>query len=256
MTRVLRSLLAAAACSAALLPASAPARAADGVEQAEASAGERTVIAPLNLGVRAEDAVAPGIEPVWAELLRHFESQDPPPAALGRRGALALWAEVQSPSPGEAAADVYEAYARFARRLAEQVDFGVLVIPSLVVRPAKLQGEQAFWDGASRLVEIFPAADAGDASGWEPRRFQATARSQRGTMSAASLHVALLGPDGSLRFEGAGGLALLQRLEAREQGSGWKVAAVDAPEPFADAESLREGIRLAFETPLPASKAR
>jgi hypothetical protein len=256
MTRVLRSLLAVAACSAALLPAPAPARAADGAAtagDAETSAGERMVIAPLNLGVRAEEAVAPGIEPVWTELLRHFESQDPPPAALGRRGALALWAEVQSPSAGEAASDVYEAYARFARRLAEQVDFGVLVIPSLVVRPAKLQGEQAFWDGASRLVEVFPAADA---SGWEPRRLQATARGHRGSMSAASLHVALLGPDGSLRFEGAGGLALLQRLEAREQGSGWKVGAVAAPEPFGDAESLREGIRLAFETPLPASKAR
>lgn len=209
----------------------------------------RVVLAPLNLGIRLAPELAQGVGPVWDELLRHFETRNPPPVALAPEGAAALWAEVvKAGSASEH--DVYAAYARFARRVAEQAPFDAMVIAALVVRAAKVDGYQASWDGVVRGVDAPPiGTPAGLGSGIVQVR-------SRGALSAASLHVAILSPEGELRFEGAGGLALLQRLERREGHEGEELAVVDRPAPFADADALREGVRTAFERPLPASRAR
>jgi hypothetical protein len=78
----------------------------------------------------------------------------------------------------------------------------------------------------------------------------------RGQIAAASVHVAVLSPKGELRFEGAGGLAVLQQLDAGPELRGDKGLAVELrPDAFADASELREGIEVAFRRPLPASRA-
>ena len=50
-------------------------------------------------------------------------------------------------------ADVYDAYALFARRIADQVEYSAIVFPSLVTRAARLSGQTAAWDGVRRRVE-------------------------------------------------------------------------------------------------------
>lgn len=209
----------------------------------------RVVLAPLNMGVRAAPEVADGLEPVWDELVRMLEQRDPPPAALQRDAAAALWSEVvRSDEPGNERAGVYAAYGRFARRVAAQVEFDALVIPSLVMRKAEIHGHQASWDGVHRILDTPRPADLAWAG--------SLALGGRGSLDAASLHVAVLTPRGEIRFEGAGGIALLQGLALVESGGGSQVQVTPRPEPFADVDALREGVQAAFARPLPASGER
>lgn len=220
-----------------------------------APAAGRVLLVPLNLGVRSTPEVEPGMEPVWRELVRYIEAREPRPASLDRGSAAALWSSAAAEPEardGDGERDVYAAYAHFARRVAEQVEYESIVIPSLVTRVAKVHGKRASWDGVHRFVETPPTSIGqleGAGNAW------LTVTGMHGALSAASLHVAVLGPEGDLRFEGAGGIALLQRPVAPEEGEstlrlGERRAAFD------DTDALREGIEAAFTRQLPASRAR
>ena len=227
--------------------------AAPAIDASAALGSGRVVIVPLNLGVRATSEVEPGVEPVWRELLSHFAAQSQPATALERNSAAALWNEVMSEVRAQPHPDVYQAYALFARRIADQVDYSAIVFPSLVTRPARVEGQTASWDGVRRRISLAGRETVGSAMGSD---FLVARQGVRGEIAAASLHVAVLSPDGELRFEGAGGLSVLQQVD-REEGSRGdaKVAVELRPDAFADAGELREGVEAAFRRPLPASRA-
>jgi hypothetical protein len=209
----------------------------------------RVVLVPLNLGVRATSEVEPGVEPVWREILLHFAGQEQPATALERKSAAALWNEVMAEVSAQPHPDVYQAYAVFARRIADQVEYSAIVFPSLVTRAARVQGDTAAWDGVRRRV----ALTGGPVMGSD---LMLASQGVRGEIAAASLHVAVLSPDGELRFEGAGGLSLLQQIDEQEKARGTAQVAVELrPDAFADASELREGVEAAFRRPLPASRA-
>ena len=224
-------------------------------DAADALGDGRVVIVPLNLGVRATTEVEPGVEPVWREIISHFAARKQPATALERKSAAALWAEVMAEVSAKPNPDVYEAYALFARRIADQVEYSAIVFPSLVTRAARIQGKTAAWDGVRREVELEGRETVGTVMGSD---LVIASTGVRGEIAAASLHVAVLSPDGELRFEGAGGLSLLQALE--EDGGdavkgGMQVAVELRPDAFAVPSELREGVEAAFRHPLPASRA-
>lgn len=213
-------------------------------------AAGRVLLVPLNLAVRAEPRLEPGIEPVWQALVEHFQDRDPRPASLARESANALWNAAQADARKSDAAqahDVYASYARFARRVAKQVDFGSIVIPSLVERAARVRGRRAAWDGIRRMVET-PRVE-GEGAGIRSDGMD-------GVLAAASLHVAVLDPAGKLLFEGVGGLALLQRPGLVEEDGRTRLKLRDDPDAFSNAEHLRAGVAAAFENPLRSSPAR
>jgi hypothetical protein len=230
----------------------APTAPATATESAEVLGSGRVVIVPLNLGVRATPEVEPGVEPVWREMLSHFASQPQRATALERASATSLWNEVMAEVRSQPDPDVYKAYALFARRIADQVDYSAIVFPSLVTRAARVQGDTAAWDGVRRHVELGSPETVVPGMGSD---FVITS-GVRGQIAAASLHVAVLSPDGELRFEGAGGLSVLQQLDADRDVRGDKEVSVALrPDAFADTSELREGIEAAFRRPLPASRA-
>jgi hypothetical protein len=224
------------------------------VDASDALGDGRVVIVPLNLGVRATTEVEPGVEPVWREILSHFAARKQPATALERKSAAALWTEVMAEVSAKPNADVYEAYALFARRISDQVEYSAIVFPSLVTRAARIQGKTAAWDGVRRQVDLTGRETVGTVMGSD---LLITSTGVRGEIAAASLHVAVLTRDGELRFEGAGGLSLLQELD--EDGDAVKgstqVAVELRQDAFADPSELREGIETAFRRPLPASRA-
>ncbi len=228
--------------------------AAPAVDASDALGSGRVVIVPLNLGVRASSEVEPGLEPVWRELLSHFAAQQQPATALERKSAASLWVEVMAEVRAKPNADVYEAYGVFARRIADQVDYSAIVFPSLVTRAARVQGQTASWDGVRRRLALPGRETVGSVMGSD---FVVASTGVRGEIAAASLHVAVLSPDGELRFEGAGGLSVLQQLDAAgEAAKGDAEVAVELrQDAFADASELREGVEAAFRRPLPASRA-
>jgi len=224
------------------------------VDAADALGDGRVVIVPLNLGVRATTEVEPGVEPVWREILSHFAARKQPATALERKSAAVLWAEVMAEVSAKPHPDVYEAYALFARRIADQVEYSAIVFPSLVTRAAHVQGKTAAWDGVRRDVDLAGRDTVGTVMGSD---LIIASTGVRGEIAAASLHVAVLSPDGSLRFEGAGGLALLQELEEDRDAvkGGVQVAVELRQDAFSDPSELREGVEAAFRRPLPASRA-
>ncbi|MGH7338637.1 MAG: hypothetical protein ACREI7_13730, partial [Myxococcota bacterium] len=173
--------------------------------------------------------------------------------ALERKSAGALWNEVMIEVRAQPEPDVYKAYALFARRIADQVEYSAIVFPSLVTRAARVQGETASWDGVRRHVELMGPDTRNPVMGSD---LVVASNGVRGEIAAASLHVAVLSPDGELRFEGAGGLAVLQELDEDGDVRGdAKVAVELRQDAFADASELREGVEAAFRRPLPASRA-
>lgn len=245
MARRLPSLLLALSTLALAACATTP----DPAPLADASArADRVVVAPLNLAIRAPAELEGDGDPVWQELLRHFQDRDRQVAVISPITAERMWLEVMLDEEEPGLEIGFEAAtARFARALAEHRDFDILVMPSLVLRKARVNGQSAYWDGARRAMPMeSPAWDAGlsevlnnGATGW--------VNGVRGDVAAASLHVQVLGPDGVVVHEGIGGLDVVQRAEIARPWTPNRWKFVERPQPFADSGSVREGVESALE---------
>jgi len=212
---------------------------------------ERVVVAPLNVPVRAPAEVEGKGEPVWQELLGYFQEGDRQVAVLSPISAERLWLQATLDLDlSDRSAALRTGYSRFAQELAVHRDFDLLVVPSLVLRPAELSGWNAHWDGVQRVV---PNAALLALSG----RFSAPAAAVqvaglRGKVAAVSLHIVTLGPDGTQLWEGLGGLDVLQEARRDDDTDGVLRFALRA-EPFADPDALREGVVHAFQGPAPTA---
>lgn len=215
-------------------------------ERPDAPGSGRTVLVPVNLAVRAVAEVEPGVEPVWRALVEYFTSTDRPATALDRRDATALWNEVMAEAKEEGqGGDLYAVYARFARRVGEQVEFESIVFPTLVTHSARIRGRTASWDGVRRPVDI-PGQFNESIDTYREGKIWLTRYGATGELGAASIHVAAMSPRGELRYEGRGGLVLLQDLVAPRKGGGAELTTVMRRDPFAAQDQLREGVAAAF----------
>jgi hypothetical protein len=206
----------------------------------------RVVVVPVNLAVRAVAEVEPGREPVWRALLEYFASEEHPVIALARNDAGVLWNEVMADAK-QAGEDknLYAVYGRFARRVAEQAEFDAIVFPALVTRAAHLSGRTADWDGVRRQVD-FPGPLAEILDSYREGKIWLDRHGGSGELAAASLHIAVLSPNGELRYAGRGGLVLLQELVAPKKPDDSAFTIVMRKDPFAAPDQLREGIEAAF----------
>jgi hypothetical protein len=251
MTAKITPMLAAAAL-AVLACAAAPAP--TGEQASAALRFERVLLAPFNLALNAPRELQDIDEPVRYELLRHFQAQDRQVTLIAPVDAELLWTDtVAELQQFGAKLDLTTASSHFARRVAGEVRYELLLMPSLVLRSARVRGRLASWDGVHRRLHVRgppmngPIIEIG-LPGENPAVWGLT-----GTVSAASLHVALLSSDGRFVYQGLAGLDLIQeaipdRRAARET---WQL--VLRKDPFADVEAVREGIALAFERELPTT---
>ncbi len=209
---------------------------------------DRVVVAPLNLAIRAPAELAGAGDPVWQELLRTLQERDRQVAVVSPITAERMWLEVMLAEEQATGQPTHEtATAGFARSLAEHRDFDLLVLPSLVLRKARVNGYTAHWDGVRHTVPMdAPAPDLGlqevfgnETSVW--------VNGVRGSIGAVSLHLQVLRPDGALAHEGMGGLEVLQRAEREREdaASGWDFVLSD--DLFADPASLLNGNETALE---------
>jgi hypothetical protein len=210
----------------------------------------RVVVAPLNLGLRTPDELQGSEAPVWNELVSYLHAQDERVRIVDAVDAAELWQEALADLEHSGSAlEPRAAAARFAARLREHADYDVLVMPSLVLRRARVGGKRVSWDGTRRSLPVRARVPADLAVG-----FGAAGSGYTGTVAAASLYVALLGPDGRTIFEGLAGLDVIQELVKGKRSwseSPWRLET--RSDPFTDAAGLRAGIGRAFERPLPAT---
>jgi hypothetical protein len=133
----------------------------------------------------------------------------------------------------------------FVLELARHAEFDGVVIPSLFVRHASIEGQSARWDGVERPVEFELAGGTADAAPPEVE----------GVALAASLHAAVFDAQGNKLQEGLRGLDLLMRVRVSEPT--WSP---DGPrsfeyetyaDPLARPEHVRAGIADALAPFLP-----
>jgi hypothetical protein len=230
--------------AAALLPLAAPGESSD--SPAPSFGPGRVVVVPVNLAVRAVAEVEPGLEHVWRELLQYLASEHLGVVALRREGAGELWNDVMADAAAAGGApDLYDIYARFARRVAEQTEFGSIVFPTLVTRVARVRGQVASWDGARESVDV-PGQLSETIDSLREGKIVLTRNGASGEIAAVSLHVAVFSPSGELRFERMGGLVVLQRLLESHDEHHPELSVVPRPDAFADPAPLRAGIAATF----------
>jgi hypothetical protein len=206
----------------------------------------RVVVVPVNLAVRAAAELEPGLDPVFRALVAYFASQQKPAVVITRSDAGVLWNEVMADEKrASGGGDLYAAYRRFTRRVAEQAEFGSIVFPTLVTHAARLDWRTAHWDGIHRPIEVpgkfrESIERFGDGKIWVDRH------GAQGELAAASLHVAVFSPTGELIHEGTGGLVLLQELAPPAKRDDIELITVMRKNPFEAPDQLREGIAVAF----------
>ncbi len=215
----------------------------------------RLLVAPLNLGVSPPPGFDADPAPVWEALLGYLRTLDRQVAVLDPIGAERVWLEaIQDVEAEGEPVDLPSVSTAFARRVQEETDFAALVLPSVVARRARVTGHSARWDGVRRPVPVPAVLRAGAEANLGPS-FSTRITGFSGAVVGASLHVALITPDGSVASEGMGGLDLLQMIDGESSfGNTTRWQLEPRPEPYADADHLREGIARAFEGPTGRSR--
>lgn len=208
--------------------------------------GSRVVVVPLNLGIRRAPALDQKSGAVARELVDFLQAQGAQVQVLSHEDATELWSEAFAAT--DSRTDLQAAESHFARLVAGEGDYDMLVMPSVVIRGARVRSDSVSWDGVRRELETSePIADPKHAYGFS----QLSIRGLSGNIVAASLHVVTLDANGRLIFEGLAGLDLMQKaeLEGTAASREWKLKA--RQEPLRDLDHLREGIEMAFERRLP-----
>jgi len=219
----------------------------------------RVVVAPMNLALRLATDLEDAVDPVSRELVRYLQAHRVRVATVDPADAWEVWREVgaaiekktEQPPRLEAVASA------FARVLARETSYDVLVIPSLIFRDAKVEGRFAEWDGVRRRIRFrvrTPASGGGVDPAPDPS-WQHLPGEWRGKITGLSLHVLLFAPAGRPVFQGFGGLDLVHdAIQERE-------ASVDPSlrlqrELLDEPQHIREGVALALDPYVVSRRAR
>ena len=220
---------------------------ASGVSRPPLQGAERIVMAPVNLAVRLPQMLEDAVEPVNREMIRYLQERDARVAVIWPSDASNLWrdavATVAQSDPGERRFD--EAVGEFVRALTEHADFQLFMLPSLVIRGARVRGRTAEWDGVRRRVTGRSTGVAGAGHHEPGTEFGDTHWS--GEIPAVSLHVLVFTPGGRRVYEGWGGLVL---THAPALSNEWRAGAPSIllqPGAFDDPEQIHEGIAVALD---------
>jgi hypothetical protein len=207
------------------------------------------VVAPLNLAIDTPEELDDEYELLWQELLRHFQSLDEQVSAISSISAERLWLEATLELDlSERSRALEKGRSHFAKALAEHRAYDLLVVPTVVLRPARMHGLYASWDGVRRVVPGGSEMIVQSLAGTFPQAGGLEVMGLSGKVAGASLHVAVFRPDGTFLYEGIGGLDLIQEIDRDRRTGRWTYEM--RPEPFGDPENLREGVERAFETAL------
>ena len=211
--------------------------------QAGSPGAEQLLLMPLNFNVVLPGHLAQGAERLQGELERYLEQQDRKVVTLPLREAKALWRQVTSqmgdlrgPEGKIDSAKLLQAQSILAAGLTEDYAFDAVVVPTLQMRPVRMQGRYAIWDGVVREIQVVN----------RPIRLPSVSF---GSLSATglSLHVVIYARDGKRLFESYGGLEFPLRAEFTP-----RFRMVERDDLLSDREIMLEGTIIAFDPYLPS----
>jgi hypothetical protein len=238
----MRSRVGTAACAALLIAVATLAGGcpAPGYRPDRGSRFERVLVLPLNLVAAMPRELAGRARRVDRVLLEYLSERGKAVETIGFADALAAWRAADSDcrSQGNKGCDRFARVAAFAaRRLRADHDYDVLIVPYLLLRGARTNGEMASFDGVKRPVE--KAGFVPEGPNWVGS----------GRIRAASLKVFGFSPDGERVFAGIGGLDLVDRIVASDQRGPYTIEVRE--DALGDPENIREGVVLALDRLVP-----
>ena len=200
------------------------------------------LVLPLNVATVMPSALESERPIIWTELELYLRAQGKQLKTISRQDARRLWLRsIQQVRAGEkgARAGYDDASRALALELVNHAEFDAMIVPSLFARRAPISNRSAHWDGVERTVEL-------EVRGVGTEGLESTPL--EGAAPAASIHVAVFGPDGEKLHEGQGGLELLVRARVLGMDPSGQPSFQFArrSEIFQNRDHVREGITAAF----------
>ena len=172
------------------------------------------IIAPLNVVSSLPPELEGSTKMISAALVGHLEAHGKTVRVIGFRAGRDLWKSSMKEVRDSGEKRNFDNAARvYARRIGEQLDFDVLIVPSIFIQNAKMRARTVRWDGAEQKMVIEGGINSNRANLYQ---------GNMGTLSvrAASLFVHVLDRDGNSIQTKRSGLELIQHLEWRVEQKG------------------------------------
>jgi len=172
------------------------------------------ILAPLNIVSSLPPELEGSTRMISATLVDHLEAHGKTVRVIGFRAGRDLWKSSMKEVRDSGEKRNFENAARvYARRIGEQLDFDVLIVPSVFIQNAKMRARTVRWDGAEQKMVIEGGINSKRANLYQ---------GNMGTLSvrAASLFVHVLDRDGNSIQTKRSGLELIQHLEWRVEQKG------------------------------------
>jgi hypothetical protein len=220
------------------------------------------VVAPFNIVSSLPPELEGSTKMVSTALADHLKAHGKTVLVIDFRSGRKLWADSMNEVRESGAKRNFENAARvYARRIGEQLEFDVLIVPSIFIQNAKMRSRTVRWDGAEQMMVIEGGTGTNRANRY---------MGNMGTLNvrAASIFVHILDRSGEVIQTKRSGLELIEhiafRVEKRGGHSGteklFQDVVSDKP-PIDDKEMVRSGVAAALspflseEIPRPAKAA-
>jgi len=217
-------------------------------EQIAGQQAKTIVVAPLNIVSSLPPELEGSTKMVRAALVEHLEAHGKTVHVIGFRSGRELWKDSIKEVRASGGKQSFENAARvYVRRIGEQIEFDVLIVPSIFIQNAKMRSRTVRWDGAEQRMSI-------EGGGINSKRANLyLGNVGKLNVRAASLFVHVLGRDGNSIQTKRSGLEIVQHLEWRvEQKGGYsgteevsQVLVNDTPA-IEDIEMVRAGVAAAL----------
>ncbi len=219
------------------------------------------LIAPFNVVSSLPPELEGSTRMVSTALVEHLEAHGKKVSVIGFRAGRDLWRAATKEVRESGEKRNFENAARvYTRMIGEQIEFDVLLVPSLFIQNAKMRGLRVEWDGTTQKMKIRKGINSKRANLY---------LGNYGTLNvrAASIFVKILDRDGNSIQTKRSGLELIQHLEWSVKHKGGYSGTEDVKQvlrnnspAIEDKERVRAGVRAVLspfvseEIPTPTSE--
>jgi hypothetical protein len=168
------------------------------------------IIAPLNVVSSLPPELEGSTKMVTAAIVEHLEAHGKTVRVIEFRAGRDLWKGSMKEVRSSGEKQNFKNAARvYARRIGEQIEFDVLIVPSIFIQNAKMRSRTVRWDGAEQMMEQ---------RGSLGTKYMGLANTLN--VRAASLFVYVLDREGTAIHTKKSGLELIQHVEfsTKERG--------------------------------------
>ena len=202
------------------------------------------VVAPFNIALPLPVELKSSTQVVSSALIEYLEGHGKDLHLVEIGVGKTLWIEsIKEVNDSGRPRNFTSAVGVFARKVQQRVGFDAIIVPSLYIQNAAIRLPVARWDGATQPIKFIG------------RSRQSIEMPPLATISAASLLIYVLDPEGSIIHTKRTGLELIQHMEIRiekERGYDKRIWTLKADDPaIEDAVRMRAAIAHALYPYLP-----